>query len=133
MEASQVRRALNAARSTACELGLHVNDAVVIHNYDAGAVAFWGDGTQRIEVIDTALRYAASRVQRFDPLPAVRPNASGPSTPTGCSSNARTTSPFRCASGVPIFSLPVVECAHACSTREVRDANPCSRRAARPA
>ena len=38
MEPSQVRRAVEAARSTACELGLQVNDAVVIHNSDRIAV-----------------------------------------------------------------------------------------------
>jgi aminoglycoside phosphotransferase (APT) family kinase protein len=38
METSQVQRAVEAARSTACELGLHVNDAVVIHNSDRIAV-----------------------------------------------------------------------------------------------
>ena len=38
MEPSQVRRAVEAARSTACELGLHVTDAVVIHNSDRIAV-----------------------------------------------------------------------------------------------
>ncbi|MEZ4861373.1 MAG: hypothetical protein R3C14_08705 [Caldilineaceae bacterium] len=34
MESAQVQRAVAAARSTACELGFHVNDAVVIHNSD---------------------------------------------------------------------------------------------------
>ena len=38
MESSQVQRALEAARSTTCELGLHVDDAVVIHNSDRIAV-----------------------------------------------------------------------------------------------
>lgn len=38
MEPSHVRRALEAARSTARELGLPVNDAVVIHNSDRIAV-----------------------------------------------------------------------------------------------
>jgi len=38
MEPSQVRRAVEAARSTACALGLQVNDAVVIHNSDRIAV-----------------------------------------------------------------------------------------------
>ena len=38
MEASQVRRAVEAARSTACELGLQANDVVVIHNSDRIAV-----------------------------------------------------------------------------------------------
>ncbi len=34
MEPSHVRRAVEAARATACELSLHVNDAVVMHNSD---------------------------------------------------------------------------------------------------
>lgn len=38
MESSQVRRAVEAARLTACELGLQVNDAVVIYNSDRIAV-----------------------------------------------------------------------------------------------
>lgn len=42
MESSQVQRALDAARSTACELGLPVTDAVVIHNSDRIAVRLLG-------------------------------------------------------------------------------------------
>ena len=42
MEPSQVGRAVEAARSTAGELGLHVSDAVVIHNSDRIAVRLLG-------------------------------------------------------------------------------------------
>lgn len=38
MQASEVRRAVETASSTASELGLHVDDAVVIHNSDRIAV-----------------------------------------------------------------------------------------------
>lgn len=38
MQASDVRRAVEAASSTASELGLHVDDAVVVHNSDRIAV-----------------------------------------------------------------------------------------------
>lgn len=38
MEQSQVQRAVEVARSTACDIGLQVNDAVIIHNSDRIAV-----------------------------------------------------------------------------------------------
>src|SRR3954451_18148529 len=38
MQASEVRRAVAAAMATACGLGLHVDDAAVIHNSDRIAV-----------------------------------------------------------------------------------------------
>lgn len=38
MQASQIQRAVAAARSTACDLGYQVNDAIVIHNSDRIAV-----------------------------------------------------------------------------------------------
>jgi hypothetical protein len=80
MEPSQVRRAVEAARSTACELGLHVNDVVVIHNSDRIAVRLipcdvlariapqaWEDGFQFEAEVARRLAETDSPVGKLEP------------------------------------------------------------------
>jgi hypothetical protein len=80
MEASQVRRAVEAARSTARELGLHVDDAVVVHNSDRIAVRLipcdvlariapqaWEDGLQFEAEVARRLAETGSPVGALEP------------------------------------------------------------------
>jgi hypothetical protein len=80
MEASQVQRAVEAARSTVCELGLQVNDAVVIHNSDRIAVRLipcdvlariapqaWEDGLQFEAEVARRLAETDSPVGELEP------------------------------------------------------------------
>ena len=80
MEPSQVRRAVEAARSTARELGLQVNDTVVIHNSDRIAVRLipcdvlariapqaWEDGFQFEAEVARRLAETDSPVGELEP------------------------------------------------------------------
>jgi hypothetical protein len=80
MDPSQVRRAIGAARSTACELGLQVNDAVVIHNSDRIAVRLipcdvlvriapqtWEDGFQFEAEVARRLAETGSPIGELEP------------------------------------------------------------------
>ena len=82
MEPSQVRRALEAARSTASELGLEVNDAVVIHNSDRIAVRLLGcDVLARVapQAWQDGLQFEADVARRLaetdSPVGALEPRA----------------------------------------------------------
>ena len=80
MEPSQVRRAVEAARSTARELGLPVDDAVVVHDSDRIAVRLtpcdvlariapraWEDGLQFEAEVARRLAEVGSPVGELEP------------------------------------------------------------------
>jgi len=85
MEPFQVRSAVEAARSTACELGLQVNDVVVIHNSDRIAVRLipcdvlariapqaWEDGLQFEAEVARRLAKSDSPVGELEPRAEAR-------------------------------------------------------------
>jgi len=82
MEASQVRRAVEAAKSIACELGLQVDDAVVVHNSDRIAARLIPcDVLARVapQAWEDALRFEAEVARRLaetdSPVGGLEPRA----------------------------------------------------------
>jgi uncharacterized protein (DUF2384 family) len=113
MEASEVRRAVDAAGTTAAALGLDVGDAVVVHNSDRIAVRLtpcdvlarvarfsWRVGHLRErdrELVSDTLRRVSTRTRRWAPASnccTVSHIRRTTSTPTGTTGESRRSTGF---------------------------------------